>query len=90
MHVCYKLLISGKVQGVNFRYNTLQKALHLHVHGWVKNTMDGKVEIHAEGDSTAVNQLIAWCKHGPPAANVMDVAIEKTQPENYTDFTIRR
>jgi len=90
MNVCYKLIIFGKVQGVNFRNSTYQKALELNLSGWVKNTPDGKVQVHVEGDAYMVNQFIEWCKSGPPSAEVLKVELELLQMENYTDFTILR
>ncbi len=68
------LLVSGIVQGVSFRYYTVEEARRLGVHGWVRNLADGRVEVEAEGDRAALERLVAWCRHGPPAAQVDDVA----------------
>ncbi len=72
------LLVSGIVQGVSFRYYTVEEARRLRVHGWVRNLADGRVEVEAEGDRAALEQLVTWCRRGPPAAQVDDVAVTWT------------
>ena len=67
------LLVSGIVQGVSFRYYTVEEARRLGVAGWVRNLADGRVEVEAEGDRRALEALVAWCRSGPPAAQVDDV-----------------
>jgi acylphosphatase len=67
------LRISGRVQGVGFRYSALSEALRLGVTGWVRNTHDGGVELVAEGDDTLLRRLLTWCHAGPPGARVTDV-----------------
>jgi acylphosphatase len=64
------LLLSGRVQGVAFRAYTVDEALRLGVHGWVRNLPDGRVEVEAEGERAALEGLAAWCRRGPPAARV--------------------
>jgi acylphosphatase len=68
------LLVSGLVQGVSFRYYAVEEARRLGVAGWVRNLSDGRVEAEAEGERSAVEALVAWCRRGPPAARVDDVA----------------
>jgi acylphosphatase len=68
-----RIVVSGRVQGVGFRYSTLAAARRLGLAGWVRNSRDGSVEIIAEGRRDAVDELIAWCRHGPPGAHVDDV-----------------
>lgn len=75
------VLISGEVQGVMFRQETKRRALNLNVKGWVRNREDGTVEAVFEGEEQDVELLIAFCRHGPPAAIVTDVKVET---ENYT------
>ena len=55
------LYISGRVQGVNFRYYTDQQAQIHGVRGWVRNLLDGRVEAVFEGDGTSVEKMIKWC-----------------------------
>jgi acylphosphatase len=66
-------LVSGIVQGVNFRYYTSRQAEALGVTGWVANRWDGSVEVVAEGTRPAVQSLLDWLHHGPPSATVMGV-----------------
>jgi acylphosphatase len=67
------LTIHGLVQGVAFRAYTEDEARRLGVKGWVRNLPDGRVEAEAEGERSAVEALVAWCRHGPPAARVEGV-----------------
>ena len=70
-----RLVIEGRVQGVWFRDSTRRKAMELRVFGWVKNRLDGGVEVLAEGPEDSVKQLIQWCHHGPPHAGVTGVKV---------------
>jgi acylphosphatase len=72
--------ISGLVQGVYFRYSTREEARKLSVHGWVRNTDDGRVEAVFEGSRAAVEQMIKWCHQGPRGARVEDVAVRWETP----------
>jgi acylphosphatase len=78
--------VTGRVQGVAFRWHTEERARELGVTGWVRNEPDGSVLLHAEGDEVAVNDLVAWCHHGPPAARVRDVAVRSAAPTGATSF----
>jgi len=85
------LVISGRVQGVAFRYYTLDIAQSLGIKGWVKNCWDGKVELVIEGEEDKVKELIEWCYRGPRSAIVekVDVKWEKYKGE-FNSFGIRR
>ena len=74
-----KLTVYGVVQGVAFRYHTVQEARNLGVTGWVRNCADGSVEAVVEGEMAAVDGLAFWCRTGPPMARVSDVRV-KEQP----------
>lgn len=75
------LFISGMVQGVFFRYTTKSEADALGLKGWVKNLMNGRVEVVIEGEKGEVDRLIAWCHLGPPGAIVRSV---DSKWEDYT------
>ncbi len=66
-------LISGRVQGVGFRYFVLRQAQALGVSGWVRNVRDGRVEVLAAGDEGAMAAFEGRLWSGPPAAHVVDV-----------------
>lgn len=66
-------LISGRVQGVAFRAHTQAHALALGLGGYAQNLPDGRVEVFAQGDDAALDQLARWLPHGPPAAHVSAV-----------------
>jgi len=68
--------ISGRVQGVGFRFCTVDEARRLGLTGWVRNTYDGGVEVVAEGEGEPLRQLVAWCHSGPPGARVVAVTPE--------------
>ena len=70
------IFVSGRVQGVFFRANTVDKARSLGLVGWVRNISDGRVEAVFEGPNKTVEQMIEWCKHGPEGAEVYDVVID--------------
>ena len=81
-------MIRGRVQGVGFRYSLQLEARRLGVTGWVRNRHDGSVEAVAQGPAEAVEALIAWSRHGPPAARVTDVEVG-TGEGDYTAFELR-
>jgi len=68
-------IISGRVQGVFFRMETKRAADRFGVSGWVQNLRDGTVEAVFEGDRNQIDDILAWCKEGPPRAKVTDVNI---------------
>jgi acylphosphatase len=81
--------ISGRVQGVSFRWHTRRTAQRLGVTGWVRNEPDGSVLLHAEGDREAVQELVAWCHDGPPVARVADVVTREVPDAGTAGFTVR-
>lgn len=70
------VLISGRVQGVNFRAYTQREAETRGVTGWVRNNPDGRVEAVFEGEASDVQRMVDWCRHGPPVARVDRVEVE--------------
>jgi acylphosphatase len=70
------LWISGRVQGVFFRSATQEQARERGLTGWVRNAPDGRVEAEVQGARSAVDELIAECREGPPGAKVADVEVD--------------
>jgi acylphosphatase len=72
-----RCVVAGRVQGVYYRAATAEQAGRLQLDGWVKNLTDGRVEVVAAGDATAVAKLASWLWNGPPAARVSAVHVEE-------------
>lgn len=84
------VFISGRVQGVGYRYSTIDEAERLSVNGWVRNLPDGRVEAVFEGSRQRIEEMIRWCHKGPRAAVVRDVAVEYETPEGLAEFKLER
>ena len=76
-----RLRITGRVQGVGYRWSMVQEAQRLGVNGWVRNQRDGSVEAVVNGERHLVAALIEWAKAGPPLARVDGVVVEMPQGE---------
>ena len=83
------LWIRGRVQGVWYRGSCAEQAQAIGVFGWARNLPDGRVEIVAEGDAEALDRLVEWCRHGPPAARVTAVEVQVEEPEGLSGFAVR-
>lgn len=87
---CWRLMLSGQVQGVFFRSSTQDKAKPLGLTGWVRNRIDGRVEILAEGQVEQLRALHDWClQGGPPEARVDDIQLtEEPVTGQFADFDV--
>jgi acylphosphatase len=85
-----RAVVSGLVQGVFYRASTVDAARARNLIGWVQNRADGSVELEAEGPEEAVQDLVAWCRVGPPAARVDAVAVEMVACVGGDGFEVRR
>jgi acylphosphatase len=81
--------VTGRVQGVSFRWYAVQEAERLGVRGWVRNEPDESVAAHLEGEDDAVDAMVAWFRHGPSYASVRDVAVTEASSSGATRFDIR-
>ena len=81
--------VSGRVQGVGFRYFVMQNAETLGLTGWVRNLRDGRVEVVAEGPHEALDRLLEALRKGPMSAEVGDVAYEFSDAKDkHTRFAV--
>jgi acylphosphatase len=81
--------VSGRVQGVGFRYFVCERAESLGVAGSVRNLPAGAVEVEAEGPRAALETLLRELHQGPPHAHVSDVLVEWHPPSGVREFRIR-
>jgi len=86
--VAKHLRISGRVQGVGFRYSMSEEAERLGVTGWVRNRRDGTVEAVLDGPDDAVAAALAWARRGPRGAQVSDVQVAEIS-ESFERFEMR-
>jgi len=73
--------ITGRVQGVGYRYATLQMAEELGLHGWARNAPDGSVEVWAQGHEGAVGAFTGFLRQGPRSARVQSVDVRSVEPD---------
>ncbi len=85
-----RILVSGIVQGVFYRQSAVFEAGRLGLAGWVRNLPDGRVEAVAEGRREDVESFVAWCRRGPPAAEVSAVEVSWGGAEGIEGFRIAR
>lgn len=79
------LLITGRVQGVGFRWSMCEAALEHGARGWVRNRFDGRVEAVVDGDDAAIAAMLRWAQHGPRLARVDHV---ETRPATAAEVAL--
>jgi len=84
-----RVFVEAWVQGVSFRYHTIQEATRLGICGWVRNLPDGRVEAVYEGPRDAVEEILAWTRHGPRWAHVTGMSIHDEEPKGERGFGVR-
>ena len=90
MQVARRYFIGGRVQGVGFRYFAREVGLREGVRGWVRNLIDGRVEVLAEGEADAVERFERQIRSGPADARVGLVEVREEQPTfRSTGFDVR-
>lgn len=86
--IAKRLLITGRVQGVGFRFYMQRKARELGLTGWVRNCRDGSVEAVVQGSPGAVEAMTAWARRGPASAVVAEVRVADASGD-YVEFETR-
>lgn len=87
--ICLHCFVTGRVQGVCFRRNTVKQAESYGVTGWVRNSSDGRVEVMICGEKALVESLRDWLWEGPPAAQVIGVEVSEAPIQEYAQFEVR-
>ena len=75
------IVITGKVQGVGFRYWLHKAAMQKNITGWVRNKISGEVEALLIGDDVKIDNLIRLCEKGPPSSKVTKIKVQNYQKE---------
>ena len=88
--IARQLVIRGRVQGVGYRMAMTEAAVALGVTGWVRNRRDGTVEALVQGEDAIVERLLAWCRRGPPGANVTAIDALVREPDPAADGFVYR
>jgi acylphosphatase len=90
MRIARRFIVSGRVQGVGFRYFALDAARREGLHGFVTNRDDGTVEAFAEGERESVERFERALRQGPSRSRVEHVLVDEETPHQAgTGFTIR-
>lgn len=83
------VIISGRVQGVCYRAVTKEQADCLKLSGWIRNLPSGQVEAVFEGEKETIENILSWCRKGPPGARVANVVVTwEPVREEFDDFRI--
>jgi acylphosphatase len=90
MQQTISITVSGQVQGVFYRQSACSKAMEFGITGFVQNLADGSVRIVASGTEEKLKELIAWCRQGPPKAQVSTVQVQPAPARDFEGFHIRR
>jgi acylphosphatase len=86
----FRARVRGRVQGVGFRWTCSEDARRLGLCGWVRNLVNGDVEVWAEGSAAGLESLLQWLRRGPSGAWVESVQYEKQKPAGkFRSFEIR-
>ena len=81
-----RVVVRGRVQGVWFRASAAREAARLGVSGFARNERDGSVLVEVEGRPDAVAAMVAWCRIGPPRAEVAEVVVIDLEPLGTAGF----
>ncbi|WP_028023279.1 acylphosphatase [Enterovibrio calviensis] len=88
-HICIVAIVSGRVQGVGFRFHTAHEGLKRSLTGFARNEADGSVTVMMCGDEKNIEDLLAWLEKGPVTANVTGLTYERVDWQAIDGFSIR-
>lgn len=83
-----QVIVSGRVQGVGYRYTMRMVAREAGVSGWVRNLADGTVEAEIEGTPEQVDVVLAWMAEGPPGAEVTAARVRELTTTGERTFAV--
>lgn len=84
-----RAIVTGRVQGVGFRWSAREEARRLGVTGWARNRLDGSVEVEVEGAEESVERMLDWLRTGPPGSAVATVDVSATAVTGDDAFRVR-
>ncbi len=85
-----RILIEGRLQAMNFRFNAQKQANRLGLVGFVRNLSDGRLEIEVQGEEKKVEKMLYWCQDEPHGHQIKNILFRYDEPLNrYSDFTVR-
>jgi acylphosphatase len=85
----YNIRVTGRVQGVGFRYSARSVARYHNIKGFVRNEPDGSVYIEAEGSEENLKEFIQWCKSGPVGGGIDETIVSEGNIRNFNAFEVR-
>lgn len=85
----YNITISGRVQGVGFRFSTREMARSTGVKGYVRNLPSGQVYIEVEGSEVQLRHFLSWCHQGPRYGKVDQVTFTEGEFKAFSLFDIK-
>lgn len=84
-----RVIVSGDVQGVGYRYTLRIVATDAGASGWVRNRRDGTVEAEVEGTPAQIDEVLSWMAEGPPGSRVDDARVADAEPTGSSGFQVR-
>jgi len=85
-----RILIEGRLQGMQFRLQTQKQAQRLGLVGFVRNLSDGRIEIEVQGSQDNIEQLLQWCQQEPHSSQIRSILYRFDELiKHYTDFSVR-
>jgi acylphosphatase len=85
-----RILLEGRLQRANFRFNAQKQANGLGLVGFVRTLSDGRIEIEAQGPEPEVEKMLAWCQEEPHGSQIRSILFRYDEPVTYySDFSVR-